>query len=425
MAEASLHIHLKSLQSLLRKLRSSAPSTEVKASIKEASQHLEIISGYLTVSEFLNQIDQELNGSLEPEQVVEAICRGAARGTDSTIGWVALSGDESADLMVLCGPEKGHAIPPESPLGQSITQCLSDSRPHCFPPQGQEPARLAAPLVHSGKPFGVLVVERSAAYPESALLFLSRLADRAASAIQNDRLSKALHDSLQDKTKFVSVVTHELRVPMTSIKGYTDLLRHKAVGPINEQQMSFLDIVRNNVERMSNLVSDLSDISHIEAGRLKLTLTDVRLRDALEETLVNLRPKIDEKHQTLSIAIPDDLPCLRADSNRLAQILANLINNANRYTQPEGTLNIRASRDDKNILVEVTDTGIGISTEDQARLFTQFFRSDDSLVREQQGWGLGLSVAKRLVEVMGGDIGAQSEYRKGSVFWFKLPISNA
>jgi len=226
------------------------------------------------------------------------------------------------------------------------------------------------------------------------------------------------------KTKFVSVVTHELRVPMTSIKGYTDLLRHQAVGPINEQQMSFLDIVRNNVERMSNLVSDLSDISHIEAGRLKLTFTDIRLRDALEETLVNLRPKIEEKRQTLSVDIPDDLPHMRADSNRLAQILANLINNANRYTQPEGTINIRASRDDKNLLVEISDTGIGISTEDQARLFTQFFRSDDGLVREQQGWGLGLSLTKRLVEVMGGDIGAQSEYRKGSVFWFKLPVSN-
>jgi signal transduction histidine kinase len=103
-------------------------------------------------------------------------------------------------------------------------------------------------------------------------------------------------------------------------------------------------------------------------------------------------------------------------------VLTNLVSNASKYTDPEGKIDLRARLEGDFIRVEVSDSGLGISAEDQKRLFTQFFRSDDPMVREQQGWGLGLNVTQRLVELMGGQIGAQSEYRKGSLFWFTVPV---
>jgi signal transduction histidine kinase len=172
---------------------------------------------------------------------------------------------------------------------------------------------------------------------------------------------------------------------------------------------------------MSVLVSDLSDISHIEAGRLKLSLTQLRLRDHVEDTLNSLRPKIEENHQSLEVDLPNDLPIIHADPNRLVQVLNNLLSNANKYTPPEGKIILRARQEDGFVRVEVSDNGFGISPEDQANLFTQFFRSEDPNVREQQGWGLGLSVTRRLVEIMGGEIGVQSELHKGSTFWFTIP----
>lgn len=247
-------------------------------------------------------------------------------------------------------------------------------------------------------------------------------ASQAAIASENVRLYQAVQDANQAKTKFVSVVTHELRIPMTSIKGYTDLLRAGAVGPVNEQQASFLNVIRNNVERMSVLVSDLSDISHIETGRMRLDIKKISLPDYIDETLRNLAQKFQEKNQAVQVDIAQDLPQIQADPIRVVQVLANLVNNACKYTPDGGRISLRALAEGEMVKVEVSDTGIGISPGDQEKLFTQFFRSEDTAVREQQGWGLGLNITKRLVEAMGGEIGVQSVIDEGSTFWFTLPI---
>jgi signal transduction histidine kinase len=307
-------------------------------------------------------------------------------------------------------------------LGTVIDRCLREAGTENLRPQDGNPALLIVSIQYLHRPMGVLAVERSEAFPTAAQQFLERLAGRAASAIQNAYLYKAVQEANQAKTRFVSVVTHELRIPMTSIKGYTDLLRQGMVGPLNETQQNFLEVIRNNVERMSVLVSDLSDISHIETGRLKLSLSTVNLGENVKQVLQSIRPKIEEKQQILTVNLPEDLPAVNADPNRLAQVLTNLVSNANKYTDPDGKIDVRARLEGEFVRVEVSDTGLGISAEDQPRLFTQFFRSDDPMVREQQGWGLGLNVTQRLVELMGGEIGAQSEYRKGSLFWFTVPV---
>jgi signal transduction histidine kinase len=221
--------------------------------------------------------------------------------------------------------------------------------------------------------------------------------------------------------RYVSLISHELRTPMTTIRGYTELMTQGIVGPITEQQHEFLKIIRNNVDRMAALVSNLSDITRIETGRLQLKPAYVQLQVAVKEALKSLRSTIDEKHLELSIDIPDDLAPAYVDPDRLQQILANLLHNAWKYTPAAGQIAIRADQQDTFIQVQVSDTGIGIGYEDQDQLFVQFFRSEDPRVRQVNGWGLSLHVTKCLVEAMGGAIDFTSTPEEGSIFRLTLP----
>ncbi len=371
--------------------------------------------------ETLTQIDRELNAQLDFNQVVEIARRWAVTGTGASDGWIALMA-EDMPLSIVAGSNETRQAALNGLFRAVIDRCLGESCSESLAPQDGNPARLIVSIQYIHKPMGVLVVERPEAFTPVAQQFLERLAWRAASAIQNANLYKAVQDANQAKTRFVSVVTHELRIPMTSIKGYTDLLRQGMVGPLNDMQKNFLEVIRNNVERMSVLVSDLSDISHIETGRLKLSLSAANLGENVRQVLQTVSHKIEEKQQILTVDLPEDLPAVNVDPNRLAQVLTNLVSNANKYTDPQGKINVRARLEGDFVRVEVSDTGLGIKAEDQKRLFTQFFRSEDPSVREQQGWGLGLNITQRLVELMGGQIGAQSEYRQGSLFWFTVPV---
>lgn len=253
-----------------------------------------------------------------------------------------------------------------------------------------------------------------------------RALDELSEAIlrNQERLQQELRKVQQERNHFVSVVTHELRLPLTAIKGYTDLLRQAAVGPVNEQQLSFLETIRNNADRMSALLSDLSDISHIETNRLRLEIEQVSIKDQLDIALRSLQPLLQNKGQKVEVSRMEQLPMVWADANRLTQVLTNLLRNASMYTPEGGRISIRAYPINQTLRVDVTDTGIGISPEDQQKLFTPFFRSDDAFVREQHGWGLGLYLSARLIELMEGRIGVESALESGSTFWFTLPVSS-
>lgn len=227
------------------------------------------------------------------------------------------------------------------------------------------------------------------------------------------------------KSEFVSTVSHELRTPMTSIKGYTDLLLMGAVGELTEQQRHFVTIIRNNADRLTALVNDLLDISRIESGRIELNLKPVLIQEVVDQVVSSLQPRASSRDLEIRVEVSPDLPAVWGDSDRIAQILINLVGNAIQYTPPGGEITISARVRGEKMEVSVADTGIGISEENQKKIFDRFFRADDPLVQETPGTGLGLPITASLVEMHGGEIWVESELGEGSTFTFTLPLAEA
>ena len=243
---------------------------------------------------------------------------------------------------------------------------------------------------------------------------------------RTQELAEARDDAVaanKSKTEFISVVSHELKLPMTSIKGYSDLMLSGATGQLNENQNNFLNTIRNNVNLMATLVSDLADISRIESGNLRLEPREVPVWDVIDEVVTLTRTQVTQKNQTVTVNIPKELPKAWCDRNRLAQILTNLVSNANKYTPEGGAIIVHATRENSLIQIKVEDNGLGMTPEDQEKLFSKFFRSADDKVREAPGTGLGLSITKNLIELQGGKVWFESEFRKGTSFYFTVPIN--
>ena len=302
---------------------------------------------------------------------------------------------------------------------------------------------LLAPLHAGDETVGALYMDRAVqATPFTAddLAQLEILASIAAVIIQNAQQHEALKRA---NAEFVSVLVHDLRTPMTTIKGYSDLLIRGVIKKFEDEQ-NFLAVILNDVDRMNALLSGYSDVTRIEAGRLRIELEAVDIAACVNEILdrasppgdherklialgvhaeylIGLHYQIEAKGQTLSIRFPP-LPPVRADRYRLIQVITNLLRNAHQYTPPGGHITLTAQVQDEFVRLAVADTGIGISSQDQEKLFHIFFRADAPIVQDQPGWGLGLYIAKRLVELFGGEFGVESEPGKGSTFWFDLPI---
>ena len=373
--------------------------------------------------EQLSVIDVELNDQLVLDHVMEITCIWAVQGIQAESCGIALQQSAEKNLVLVQATGTHISLDGDDPIALKAVE--SGEIVRLLPEANDGHYRYYIPVSARERSLGVLFVESLEALPQSEQQFLVRLVARSASAIENARLYEAVQNANQAKSKFVSVVSHELRLPMTSIKGYADLLVQGVADPVNEDQVNFLDVIRNNVERMRVLVSDLSDISRIETEKLQLSPEATQLGAHIEQIVESLKPHLDERQQSVQVLMAQDLPAVWADPNRLMQVLTNLLSNAWKYSPPESEIQVSASQVDDRIVVEVADKGYGINEADRAMLFTQFFRSDDMKVREQQGWGLGLYVTRQLVELMGGEMGMESEFERGSRFWFSLPVGSA
>lgn len=226
----------------------------------------------------------------------------------------------------------------------------------------------------------------------------------------------------RSKSEFVSTVSHELRIPMTAMLGYVDMMAKQVAGPVTESQLEFLGVIRRNMERLTTLVNDLLDLSHIETGRINLRLDRVALPEVVKDVVMTLAPRAADHQHTLDVQVPATLPAVRADAGRIAQILTNLIGNAVNYTPKGGHITVTAQADDRFVVVSVTDTGVGIDPEDHHHIFERFFRADDPTVRSAKGTGLGLPIVQQLVKLQGGRIWVNSKLGQGSTFSFTLPL---
>ncbi len=226
------------------------------------------------------------------------------------------------------------------------------------------------------------------------------------------------------KSEFVSTVSHELRTPMTSIVGYVDLMVNGAVGELTEMQLSFLKKVKNNADRLTILVNDLLDISRIEQGHIELQREPLVLMDVVQQVVDLMRPKIEEKGQSIEVVMPEGLPEVHADAARLNQIVTNIVSNAYKYTPIGGAITLYAYVRDEMMHVAIKDTGIGIAPENQQKIFDRFYRvEDDPAVYEVSGTGLGLAITLSLIQMHGGEIWLESVLGTGSIFTFSIPLA--
>ncbi|MBI4180780.1 MAG: PAS domain S-box protein [Chloroflexi bacterium] len=223
----------------------------------------------------------------------------------------------------------------------------------------------------------------------------------------------------QMKSDFVSIVSHDLRTPLASIQGFTELLLSRDVPP--ERQREWLQLVQNESRRLGVFIDDLLDISRIEAGRVNLKPEALDLTTVVTERLSVLQSTL--KGHQLQEQLPPDLPRVRADLNRLERILDNLLTNAIKYSPDGGEIMVSAQRDGDWLQVNVSDQGIGIPEDKLETIFGRFIQLESFRTRERGGIGLGLAIAKASVELHGGRIWVESKLGKGSIFHFTLPIA--
>jgi len=308
-------------------------------------------------------------------------------------------------------------------------------------------SELCVPLRVGERIIGALNLEsrRLGAFGDDGLRLVSTLAGNLAMLVEHARLfeevetaraelqqrAEALEEAnvrLQEldrlKDQFLANMSHELRTPLNSIIGFSEVLIDGLVGEMTSEQKECLENVRSSGHHLLALISDILDISKIEAGRMELEPATFDVAELLAEVQATITPLIEKKSQVLKIEQAEGLPPLTADRFRVKQILLNLLSNAYKFTLVEGhiTLSCRLA-DQTTMLFSVADTGIGIKPEDQEIIFEEFRQVDGSAAREMTGTGLGLAISKRLVEMHGGRIWVESEYGHGATFSLLLPLT--
>ena len=282
--------------------------------------------------------------------------------------------------------------------------------------------------------FATLLISRSILHPVEELTVAARKMQSGDMSVRVNVESKdeigvlgasfnAMVESVtkqeQLRKNMVSDVAHELRTPLSNILGYLEAANDGLVTP-NQALVSNLF---EEATLLNHLINDLQELAEADAGHLRLDITTIRLDEILQSAVDNFTPIVQKLGIQLSCDFSSDLPTVKADSQRVAQILRNLVGNALDYTPPEGKITLKAQEDKSFVRIEVIDTGTGIEAEHLPYIFERFYRADPSRARTSGGSGLWLAIVKQLAEAQGGQVGVESATGKGSTFYFTLPIS--
>jgi signal transduction histidine kinase len=289
---------------------------------------------------------------------------------------------------------------------------------------------IMAPLLWEGRGIGVVFVGRrlAGAFSEKDVALLKTFADQAVIAIQNARLfseiqakSRELELANKHKSEFLANMSHELRTPLNAIIGFSEVLSEKMFGELNDKQLEYLRDIHSSGHHLLSLINDILDLSKIEAGRMELDLASVNLPMLLDNCTTLVRERASRQGLALALEIEEDVRDWVADIRKLKQVVINLLSNAVKFTPAGGRITLRARLLDRAVEISVVDTGVGIAKDQQALVFEEFRQAGGDYLRKSEGTGLGLSLARRFVELHGGSMRVESDLGCGATFALILP----
>jgi GAF domain-containing protein len=293
-------------------------------------------------------------------------------------------------------------------------------------------AVVAVPLIREDHLIGALTMNRKTPgeFPAETIELLQTFATQSALAIQNARLfreieekSRQLEVASHHKSEFLANMSHELRTPLNAVIGFSEVLVQRMFGELNEKQDEYLKDIYASGQHLLSLINDILDLSKIEAGRMELAPAPFHLPSALENAVILVRERAARHGIALHLDLDPRLDEVVGDERKVKQVLLNLLSNAVKFTPEGGRITLKAGRKDSVVEIAVSDTGIGIAPEDQAAIFEEFRQVGHDETRKQEGTGLGLTLAKKFVELHGGKIWVESGLGQGSTFTFTLPVS--
>ena len=408
--------------------------------------------------EALREVDEAVGSSLDLDEVLERIVTNAVRLTNLGFGDITLSTDGGSILEYDEATDSFHVRGKygSSPaLWDRLRHIVIDrksslvgrtalaAQPLEIPDLGAVErdafldtifgdgwrSVLAVPMVAGDEMIGVLVIRRRGTgdFPPDVLELLETFASQSAVAIVNARLyreletqSRELEIASNHKSEFLASMSHELRTPLNAVIGFSEVLLERMFGDINERQEEYLRDIWNSGRHLLELLNEILDLSKVEAGQMVLDPSTFSVSSALEYTLAMVRERAATHAITISVDIADGVGEIEADELRFKQVVLNLLSNAVKFTPDGGGVSVRAHRDENELVVTVTDTGIGVPPEDQERIFDSFQQGGRGPAREE-GTGLGLTLSRRIVGLFGGRMWLESTVGVGSTFGFAIP----
>ncbi len=291
---------------------------------------------------------------------------------------------------------------------------------------------LSVPMLRDGYPIGTITVAgpRTAPFPEKQVELLKTFADQAVIAVENTRLFNEIQDKTQQleianrhKSEFLANMSHELRTPLNAVIGFSEVLLERMFGDVNPKQEEYLNDILSSGKHLLSLINDILDLSKIEAGRMELEAAPFDLPGALDNALTLIRERASRHGLKLEVTVDPRLGEVKGEERKVKQVLLNLLSNAVKFTPEGGKISLAAHLKDGMAEISVADTGVGIAQEDQEAIFEEFRQVGTDYARKREGTGLGLALARRLVELHGGKLWVQSVPGQGSTFTFTLPVS--
>lgn len=396
--------------------------------------------------ELMIQVSRILTSTLDLERLLKLISKTAAELVNSQDASIILEDQRTGTLAFLAaaGPKSDELKKIQVPIKGSIAGTVFKSQePLIVQDTGTDPRHysgvdrdlefetysiLAVPMIFKERPIGVLEAVNKlnhGRFSEHDVQILSTLASQAAVAIENARLVAELQEANvrlaeldQLKSSFIAIASHELRTPLALILGYATFLREEADDAASEQ----IDMVLQGAIQLKGLIEDMVNLSHLEAGSAELDLSEFILQDVIQRAIEAQQQFADTKSLEIRQSLPAAAICVRADLEKISIVLNNLLNNAIKFTPAGGRIQVAVRLQTGIVAVSIADTGIGIPQNELERIFNQFYQVESALTRREGGMGLGLSIARGIVELHGGRIWAESVPGRGSRFTFTLPI---